>query len=116
MIANWLSNNMSKIGRIVCSAGMMVPWLLPSSAMACTIHYYSVSVPCDYATPGAAMSALDTEGRNKCSSKNKDYLETTGNWSFGYTIWGICFKADGTARCVSNCGDDGDDGNGGGGS
>lgn len=33
MIANWLPNNVPKLSTILCSAGMIVPWLIPNSAV-----------------------------------------------------------------------------------
>ena len=69
MIANWLSKNVSKFNTILCSAGMMVPWL-PNSAVADLIYVTGYSDKHD--TGSAALTRATNQANTKCKKKNGD--------------------------------------------
>ena len=100
MIASWLSNNVPKLSTILCSAGMMVPWLLPNRVMAdamWVVQSVSSSTGYEYDSPGGAIAACYAWLRWDCSSSYGGSLQGT---------YGSVYKR-GTAyraTCMAGCG------------
>ena len=100
MIANWLSNNMSKFSRILCSAGMMVPWMLPERAVAhdkSRYEYINGTVFCDYESASDAQRAVLAGTRQACEEKGTVVEERTPiAWKCMNQLW---MATDGGVKC-----------------
>ena len=82
MFVNWLPNNVPKLSTVLCSAGMMVPWLLPNRAVAHDQYRTeNWSVETGYSTSrSGAQSDLANElsqATNDCRGRGGDQLSVS---------------------------------------
>ncbi len=81
MIVNWLSDNVPKLSTILCSAGMMVPWLLPNRAVA---HDLFRIVEFGVFT---GSHDTQTEARNALKEKaDKNCYDSLGGAAYGMDV------------------------------
>lgn len=99
MFVNRLSNNVPKLSTILCSAGMMVPWLLPNSAVghsSVTVKGYSnwKSDKAKSVEEAFKNAEFNCDGYNGTLSINSWATSTktqTGEKSYKTWAKGICY-------------------------
>ena len=67
MLANWLFKDVPKFSTILCSAGMMVPWVIPDSAVAHDVTEDAYQeTECEYDTIDEAVKTVKDDASYEC--------------------------------------------------